>query len=290
MFWDKLNRGEIDSGQYKRLGKGGREVWIQASYNPILDINGKPVKVVKYAPDVTAQGGRQPHAVAGRRAGADRDLGARRTGDRDASASRWEGKSGPIETLCASVNSLIEITGGVFDDVGRVFGALSAGDLTQRIGNEYSGVFDQVKNDANATSEKLSQHHRGRRPRLRRARLGRPRASASRAAPRASSTRSRPTPTRRARSSPAIIEEVRAAADALTGAANQVSDDGAVALAVGERAGLARWKQTTASIELMSASISQNSDNARVTDGMATKASKEAGDGGQAVTADGERR
>ena len=55
MFWAKLGRGEYDAGQYKRIGKGGREVWIQASYNPILDLNGKPFKVVKYATDVTAQ-------------------------------------------------------------------------------------------------------------------------------------------------------------------------------------------------------------------------------------------
>jgi methyl-accepting chemotaxis protein len=52
-FWDKLNRGEYDAGQYKRIGKGGKEVWIQASYNPILDMNGKPFKVVKYATDIT---------------------------------------------------------------------------------------------------------------------------------------------------------------------------------------------------------------------------------------------
>ena len=55
LFWDKLGRGEYDAGQYKRIGKGGREVWIQASYNPILDLNGKPFKVVKYATDITAQ-------------------------------------------------------------------------------------------------------------------------------------------------------------------------------------------------------------------------------------------
>lgn len=54
-FWAKLNRGEYDAAEYKRIGKGGREVWIQASYNPILDLNGKPFKVVKYATDVTAQ-------------------------------------------------------------------------------------------------------------------------------------------------------------------------------------------------------------------------------------------
>ncbi|MFC3050822.1 methyl-accepting chemotaxis protein [Kordiimonas pumila] len=53
-FWDKLNRGEFESKEYKRLGKGGREVWIQASYNPIKDMNGKPFKVVKFATDITA--------------------------------------------------------------------------------------------------------------------------------------------------------------------------------------------------------------------------------------------
>ncbi|MEW6991180.1 methyl-accepting chemotaxis protein [Colwelliaceae bacterium 6441] len=52
-FWEKLNRGEFESAEYKRLGKGGKEVWIQASYNPIMDLNGKPFKVVKYATDIT---------------------------------------------------------------------------------------------------------------------------------------------------------------------------------------------------------------------------------------------
>ncbi|NOX90875.1 MAG: PAS domain S-box protein [Gammaproteobacteria bacterium] len=54
-FWEKLNTGEYETARYKRLGKGGKEVWIQASYNPIFDINGKPFKVVKYATDVTAE-------------------------------------------------------------------------------------------------------------------------------------------------------------------------------------------------------------------------------------------
>jgi methyl-accepting chemotaxis protein len=54
-FWAALNRGEYQAAEYKRLGKGAREVWIQASYNPILDLNGKPFKVVKYATDTTTQ-------------------------------------------------------------------------------------------------------------------------------------------------------------------------------------------------------------------------------------------
>ena len=55
LFWEKLNRGEYEAGEYKRIAKGGREFWIQASYNPILDLYGQPYKVVKYATDITAQ-------------------------------------------------------------------------------------------------------------------------------------------------------------------------------------------------------------------------------------------
>jgi methyl-accepting chemotaxis protein len=52
-FWEKLRNGEVDSGEYKRVGRGGREVWIRATYNPIFDLDGKPFKIVKYAMDVT---------------------------------------------------------------------------------------------------------------------------------------------------------------------------------------------------------------------------------------------
>jgi methyl-accepting chemotaxis protein len=52
-FWRDLNDGKFQAAEYKRIGKGGREVWIQASYNPIFDANGKPFKVVKFATDVT---------------------------------------------------------------------------------------------------------------------------------------------------------------------------------------------------------------------------------------------
>lgn len=54
-FWERLRRGEFVSGEFLRIGQGGRDVWIQASYNPILDPEGQPVKVVKFAYDITAQ-------------------------------------------------------------------------------------------------------------------------------------------------------------------------------------------------------------------------------------------
>ncbi len=54
-FWERLRTGEPDVGLYRRRGSGGREVWIQASYNPVIDRRGRPVKVVKFATDVTRQ-------------------------------------------------------------------------------------------------------------------------------------------------------------------------------------------------------------------------------------------
>ncbi len=52
-FWARLTRGEYVTGESKRIGKGGKEVWLQTSYNPILDLNGKPFKVVEYATEAT---------------------------------------------------------------------------------------------------------------------------------------------------------------------------------------------------------------------------------------------
>ena len=54
-FWEKLSRGQLDANQYKRIHKNGSEVWIQASYNPIMDDEGKVIMVVKFATDITAQ-------------------------------------------------------------------------------------------------------------------------------------------------------------------------------------------------------------------------------------------
>src|ERR1700722_790112 len=54
-LWAKLARGEFEKAQYKYVGKGGADVWLEASYNPILDSSGKPIKVIQFATDITAQ-------------------------------------------------------------------------------------------------------------------------------------------------------------------------------------------------------------------------------------------
>jgi methyl-accepting chemotaxis protein len=63
-FWEKLRRGEYQAAQYRRIGKGGNVVWLQASYNPVMDLNGRPWKVVKFATDITAQKARDDLAMA----------------------------------------------------------------------------------------------------------------------------------------------------------------------------------------------------------------------------------
>lgn len=153
-FWQKLGRGEYDAGQYKRYGKNRKEVWIQASYNPIMDMNGKPFKIVKYATDVTADVKasnmlreaveQARHVTAAARSG---DLSQR---------IPLDGKSGQIADLCAGVNDLMETNAAVFFDVGRIFSGLASGDLRQRITRDAQGIFNQVKQDANTSCEKLS--------------------------------------------------------------------------------------------------------------------------------------
>lgn len=59
-FWKHLGSGEVHAGEFKRITRGGREVWIQASYNPVLDPSGQPIKVVKFATDIT--GNKRQHS------------------------------------------------------------------------------------------------------------------------------------------------------------------------------------------------------------------------------------
>ncbi|MDO9314211.1 MAG: methyl-accepting chemotaxis protein [Burkholderiaceae bacterium] len=279
-FWRDLNEGKAQNEVFKRISKTGKEVWIQAVYAPVKDEMGRVVKVVKIATDVTAQVN-ATNMLTQAVEQAQKVTAAASNGDLTQRIP-LDGKSGPIGELCAGVNSLMETTSVIFDDVGRVFGALAAGDLSQRITRHYEGTFGQVRNDANATSEKLA----GIIEDVGRVFSGLANGDLSQRITRdAEGTfdQVKQDANTSCDKLASIIEEVRSAADALTGAANQVS---ATAQSLSQSASeqASSVEQTTASIDLMSASIAQNSDNARVTDGMATKASKEASDGGQAVT------
>jgi methyl-accepting chemotaxis protein len=279
-FWRDLNDGKPQTEVFKRITKSGQAVWIQAVYAPVSDEMGRVVKIVKIATDVTAEvKATQMLRLAVEQA--QQVTSAAMGGDLTQRIS-LEGKSGPIEALCAGVNTLVDRTSVIFDDVGRIFGALAAGDLSQRVTADYAGTFDQVKRDANATSEKLAAIIED---------VGRVFSGMAEGDLTQRITRDaegvfdqvKQDANTSSDKLASIIEEVRAAAGALTGAANQVS---ATAQSLSQSASeqASSVEETTSSVDLMSASITQNSDNAKITDNMATKASKEAADGGQAVT------
>lgn len=123
MFWDKLSRGEYDAGQYQRFGKGGREVWIQASYNPIIGLDGKPFKVVKYASDITAQ----VHAskiLQNAVAETQIVVGAVKENDLRGRIG-LEGKDGEIRSLCEGVNGLLDKMSSMINDIAESSETLS---------------------------------------------------------------------------------------------------------------------------------------------------------------------
>jgi methyl-accepting chemotaxis protein len=279
MFWDKLGRGEFDAGQYKRIAKGGREIWIQATYNPIFDPDGKAYKVVKYATDVTEQ----VKAAQMLQAAVEQSQDAMVAAEQGDLGRRipMDGKSGQIQALCGGINRMLETTSTVFDDVGRVFGGLAQGDLSQRIERDYQGAFGEVRRNANVTSQTLADVIDD----VARVLGGLANGDLGQRITREASgvfERLKNDANESSEKLAQIIDEVRAAADALTSASAQVSST-AQSLSQSASEQAASVEETTTSIDAMSASITQNSDNARVTNGMAAKASKEGSEGGEAV-------
>ncbi len=132
-LWARLARGEYDAGQYKRVAKGGREVFIQASYNPILDAAGRVFKVVQYATDVThqvrfsdalQQAVQETQAVVA--AAAEGDLTRRLSPD---------GKSGELAALTRGVNALLDVVSSLVGRIKDVTGEVQSGAEQIGIGN-----------------------------------------------------------------------------------------------------------------------------------------------------------
>lgn len=304
LFWDKLSRGQFDAGQYLRVGKAGREVFIEASYNPILDAEGHPFKVVKFATDVTASRLRaadnEGRILAINRAQAViefkldgtilnandnmlrlfgytldeikgrhhsifvdatfRDSQAYRTmwdklcrGEYQTGQFKRITKDGHEKWIQASYNPILNMKGEPFkvvkyatdvtemvqaaQDMGRVLGALAKGDLTQAITAEYTGVFRQMKDDANATMRNLHQ----------------------------------------------IILSIKESAAAITAAAGDVAS-GNYDLAQRTEEQSASLEETAASMEQITSTVKQNADNARHANELATAASQVAIKGGTVVS------
>ncbi|NQE61092.1 PAS domain-containing methyl-accepting chemotaxis protein [Caulobacter sp. RHG1] len=116
-FWRRLNAGEFLADKYQRVGSGGRDVWIQGSYNPVFDASGKPYKVIKFANDVTqVEVERLRNEEIRRKAEDDNHV---------------------VSTLADSLQRL------------------AAGDLTAKIAIDFGGRYQAIKDDFNAALESL---------------------------------------------------------------------------------------------------------------------------------------
>ncbi|MGB9144771.1 MAG: PAS domain S-box protein, partial [Acidobacteriaceae bacterium] len=143
-FWVRLNRGEYQAAEYKRIGKGGKEIWIQASYNPILDLNGKPVKVVKYATDITSQklalNAMLADAAMLTKAAVEGKLATR------ADASKHQGD---YRKVVEGVNATLDAVIGPLNVSAEYVDRISKGDIPPKITESYHGDFNEIKNNLN---------------------------------------------------------------------------------------------------------------------------------------------
>jgi PAS domain S-box-containing protein len=149
-FWGKLRRGEYQAAEYKRIGKGGREVWIQASYNPILDLNGKPFKVVKYATDISAQkqaiSAMIADAVMLSQAAVEGKLATR------ADASKHQGD---YRKVVEGVNNTLDAVIGPLNVAAKYVDEIAKGVIPAKITDTYNGDFNTIKNNLNACIDGL---------------------------------------------------------------------------------------------------------------------------------------
>ena len=160
-FWERLRRGEYQAGQFRRVARGGRAVWIQASYNPVLDGAGKPYKVVKYAADIT----RHAELLAELKQLIDRNFGEidaalGRSSDQSRAAVNAAGSaSGNVQMVAAAAEQLAgsvrEIAASMAksrslaDDAQRQ--AEAANQATQGLvtaGRQMGGILDLIRNIA----------------------------------------------------------------------------------------------------------------------------------------------
>jgi methyl-accepting chemotaxis protein len=119
-FWHSLRSGQFSAAKYRRIGKGGVEIWIQATYNPMLDSSGKPFRVVKFATDITAA--------------------EQKT--RNSEAERCESE---------------QIQASVVKELAGALSRLADSDLTVRIEGEFRGQYGQIKTDFNTAMGRLDE-------------------------------------------------------------------------------------------------------------------------------------
>ena len=151
-FWEKLRAGHYDAGQYRRVGKAGREIWLQASYSPILDASGKPFKVVKLATDVTDQVRTVEEVRALVQAAVSGDL---------TQQIATQGRSGNLLALSQAVNSVIDTMKSMVAQIRAAVSTVRTGadeiakcniDLSQRTEQQAAGLEETASSMEQMTS------------------------------------------------------------------------------------------------------------------------------------------
>ena len=164
-LWASLNRGKHQAAEYKRLGKGGREIWIEASYNPVFDLNGKPVMVIKYATDTTAKaiirhksenarGMIQSVAASSEEMSASiREISEAMSKSRDTAGAAVD-QVGNADAQAQRLSAAADAMGGIVDMIGNITGQINLLALNATIesarageaGRGFAVVASEVKN------------------------------------------------------------------------------------------------------------------------------------------------
>lgn len=249
-FWTKLGNGVAEAGQYQRIGKDGKEIWLEASYNPIFDMSGNPFKVVKYATVITnqvlatkamASAINQIQVVV--EAAKDEDLTKR---------VPLEDKIGDIATLCDGVNQLVSNMSGVITKIKEDAEAINtaveqtksvvtyaqSGDLTQRIPtNDKDGDIAMLCEGVNSLVDNMSD----------------------------------------------IVVQIKESSEAINVAAKEISK-GNIDLSSRTEEQAASLEETASSMEELASTVKLNSEHANQANLLSIAASKTAANGGDVVS------
>ena len=245
-FWEKLARGEYESAQYRRIAKGGREVWIQASYNPVFSQGGKPTRVVKYATDITTQ----VHAAELLRqtvAQTEEIVTATQRND-FARRIKTDGMEGTLQRLCEGVNRMVdameqqvvaaELLQRAVSETDGIVAAARANDLSRRIPmNGKSGEIATLCSGVNGMLDTMS----------------------------------------------GIVAAITESCSSLTSASREIAV-GNTDLSQRTEEQASNLEETAASLEELTGTVRQNADNAQQAAKLAVSASDVAGRGGMVVS------
>jgi len=152
-FWEQLRAGNFQAAQYKRIGKGGREVWIQATYNPVFSADGRPSKIIKIATDVTEQV-RAGHALEDFVSEAERKIRAVIGGADERLPT--QAQSGHIAALGNVVNEMIDNTLSSVGEIEQVIQRAIDGNLGLRVRtDDKNGHFRALSVSVNSLIENM---------------------------------------------------------------------------------------------------------------------------------------